>query len=330
MAIIIPVTSGKGGTGKSIFALNISIALAYKKKKVILIDLNLGSSDIHTLFGVESTTPGIGNIIFNKARSIKHLIMETEIYGLYFIPGHSLFPGTANLKKSTREKIIKQIQLLEADYIILDLGSGCSDLNMDFFLISYPGILITTVEQTSIQDTYYFLKSILYYQLINTFPQKSKEREAIKSFVLSNNEENNFNFLSVIDKVSQISSKSGKILMDKIRYFFSRVIINKAGKKEDIQEAYELRNLIRKNLGISVEYTGFFLFDEAVRLSVEKRVPVYIYKPDSYYSISINNAALRIITNPYSAATKIYTQNKDLEKLSLELENMMAKKEQAL
>ena len=43
---IIPISSGKGGVGKTTFAINFSLALARHGKKTILVDLDTGTSAI--------------------------------------------------------------------------------------------------------------------------------------------------------------------------------------------------------------------------------------------------------------------------------------------
>src|SRR5512135_3472386 len=126
MKTILPVASGKGGTGKSVFSFNLSIALSLCKKRVILVDLDLGGSNLHTLLGIENTAPGIGNLIYNKGISLKNLLIETEVEGLAFIPGNALFPGTSNLPFYKKQKILNGIKELQADYVIADLGSGSS------------------------------------------------------------------------------------------------------------------------------------------------------------------------------------------------------------
>ncbi len=51
--MIIGVTGGKGGTGKSFFAINLAAALAKKGKKVILLDCDPDSPSDHILLGAE-------------------------------------------------------------------------------------------------------------------------------------------------------------------------------------------------------------------------------------------------------------------------------------
>ena len=63
MAYILPVAGGKGGVGKSIYSLNIAVTLAKNCKKVVLVDLDLGGSNLHTLLGLKNNQAGLGTYI---------------------------------------------------------------------------------------------------------------------------------------------------------------------------------------------------------------------------------------------------------------------------
>ncbi|MDQ1334298.1 MAG: flagellar biosynthesis protein FlhG, partial [Thermodesulfobacteriota bacterium] len=49
MAHICALGGGKGGSGKTFISANLGVILATHGKKVILIDLDLGASNLHTL-----------------------------------------------------------------------------------------------------------------------------------------------------------------------------------------------------------------------------------------------------------------------------------------
>lgn len=86
MAIILPVASGKGGVGKSIFAVNCAAALAGLGKTTVLIDLDLGASNLHTLLGIKNRHPGIGNLIYRTESNLEALLIETGIPRLFLYP----------------------------------------------------------------------------------------------------------------------------------------------------------------------------------------------------------------------------------------------------
>ena len=49
---VLAVTSGKGGVGKSNFALNFALSLIEQNKKVLIFDVDLGFANIEVLLGI--------------------------------------------------------------------------------------------------------------------------------------------------------------------------------------------------------------------------------------------------------------------------------------
>ena len=47
-----PIAGGKGGTGKSFLAASLGTILAKQGKKILLVDLDLGASNLHTFLGL--------------------------------------------------------------------------------------------------------------------------------------------------------------------------------------------------------------------------------------------------------------------------------------
>ncbi|MEA1910988.1 MAG: P-loop NTPase, partial [Spirochaetota bacterium] len=224
MNTIIPIASGKGGVGKTIFTANLAITLAKMGKTVIAIDLDLGSSNLHTCLGIKNRHPGIGNFIYNKEISLDSLLVKTDIDHLYFIPGDSLIPGTANLQYFIKKKLLKGIQSLVADYILLDLGAGSSYNIVDFFLISQTGLLVTTPETTSILSAYAFLKSAMFRMLFRSFPHKSSEREIIHNFITQRMEGTDNSFLKLTELLSKTNYESGAYSLKQINNFYPRIV----------------------------------------------------------------------------------------------------------
>ena len=54
MSIKIAVTSGKGGTGKTMFAVNLAALLAMNDSRVLIIDMNAGLRNVDLCLGLEN------------------------------------------------------------------------------------------------------------------------------------------------------------------------------------------------------------------------------------------------------------------------------------
>ena len=80
----IAVTSGKGGVGKSNFALNFALSLVEQNRKVLIFDVDLGFANVDVLLG-RSPEESIATMV-EKDLSIWDIIEEGP-NGLLFISG---------------------------------------------------------------------------------------------------------------------------------------------------------------------------------------------------------------------------------------------------
>ncbi len=179
MAKIIPVASGKGGVGKTFFVTNLSILLAQKGQRVVAVDLDLGGSNLHTMLGIKNDLYGIGHYIYDKTLPFDKIIHRTEFDNLKFIPGDALFVGAANIPYFRKKKILSEISKIDADWVILDLGSGSTLNTIDFFLASNCGILVTTPELTAVLNLYSFLKNSFYRYIFNGLKKNAEVRDRL-------------------------------------------------------------------------------------------------------------------------------------------------------
>jgi len=156
------VGGGKGGTGKTFLAANLGLCLSKLGKRVLLVDADLGCANLHTALGMSPPSATLSDFLKGKGRSITDILIETGIPNLSLISGAQDFLEIANPRYSEKLRLIRQIQELDFEYIILDLGAGTSFTILDFFLISDHGILTVLPEPTSIENVYRFIKSAFY------------------------------------------------------------------------------------------------------------------------------------------------------------------------
>ncbi|RPJ83102.1 MAG: MinD/ParA family protein, partial [Acidobacteria bacterium] len=160
---VIPIAGGKGGVGKTLIAANLGAALAMEGHPTILVDLDFGNSNLHTLVGLANRFPGVGDYVAaSPARSLATLAVETDIPNLKFIPGDGRMPFLANMTHSQKQQIIRDLKTLSARYILLDLGAGSSFNVIDLFSVSDRGLVITTPEFPSTMSMLVFLKNLVF------------------------------------------------------------------------------------------------------------------------------------------------------------------------
>ena len=155
---IIAITSGKGGVGKTNFAVNMSIAYAQLGKKVILIDGDLGMANVNVLLNI---VPQYNLMhVINKKKTMKEIINDTE-FGIKFVAGANGFSKIANLSVEELEYFANQFSTLgNADIIIIDTGAGIANNVLQFVAAADEVFVVTTPEPTAITDAYGIIKII--------------------------------------------------------------------------------------------------------------------------------------------------------------------------
>ncbi|MDR2938919.1 MAG: MinD/ParA family protein [Clostridiales bacterium] len=155
---LLAVSSGKGGVGKTNFALNLAIGLLKQGKKVIVIDADFGLANIEILLGLSPRFTLLD--VFSGDKNIEDIII-TGPHGLKFISGGNGLSSLPNINSKQLSYIISNLAYLDRyfDYIIIDTGAGISDSVVNFIRACEDIIVITTPEPTAITDAYSLIKA---------------------------------------------------------------------------------------------------------------------------------------------------------------------------
>ena len=172
------IGGGKGGSGKSFITANMGICLSKLGSRVILIDADLGGANLHTFLGVSPPAFTLSDFIKKRVKNLHEVLIPTEVPNLFLLTGAQDLLNAMDSKNVQKRKLLRSIQHLEADCLLVDLGGGNSISILDFFLMSDGGILVVTPEPTSIENTYRFLKSAFYRRL-----RQSVSSHAVKALI---------------------------------------------------------------------------------------------------------------------------------------------------
>jgi flagellar biosynthesis protein FlhG len=155
----ITVLSGKGGVGKSNLSVNLACALAEGGKKVVLLDADLGLSNIDMLCGITAKY-NLSHLI-EGSKTLNEVLVELT-HNVWILPGGSGIKELADLEESHLVGLIDSLSVLEdrAEILLIDTGAGIHRGVLTFAAAADTLILLTTPEPTSIRDAYGVLKAL--------------------------------------------------------------------------------------------------------------------------------------------------------------------------
>lgn len=126
MCDITAVTSGKGGAGKTMFAVNMASILAMRGRRVLLIDMNTGMRNLDICLGLENQVIfDLSDVISGICKLKKALVREKRFRSLYLLSTPQIC-GKAKVKPE-HMKILCEGLGEKFDNIIIDTPAGLGD-----------------------------------------------------------------------------------------------------------------------------------------------------------------------------------------------------------
>jgi len=294
---IIPVASGKGGVGKSLVAANLAIAFAQAGQRVVLADLDLGASNLHLVLGHQSPKNGIGTFLSDTKSDFEHVIAETDIRGLRFIPGDTEIPGTANLKAHQLKALVRRFLALkdETDILLLDLGAGTHQSILDFFLLSGQGIVVSAPMVTAVLNAYVFLKNTVFRLMSTVFGKGSPAGIYLEKARKDGSGPQRLYIPQILPEIKKIDQASYDKFMTRVSHFHPRLIMNLIDDPKDADVAMKIRRSCEEYLALKIEHLGVIYRDTIQDTALSSRLPVVLYKPQSVLSQAIYRIADKIL-----------------------------------
>jgi flagellar biosynthesis protein FlhG len=145
------LTSGKGGVGTSNLALNLAIALGELGARVVLVDADLGLANIDLLCGLAPALD-LGDVLAGELPLVKALVEGPG--GIRIIPGAHGMRTLVDVLGDAPARLAAELAELEseADFVLVDAGSGLSPGIMTLAAAADEVVLVTTPEPTSVAD----------------------------------------------------------------------------------------------------------------------------------------------------------------------------------
>ncbi len=151
MGKVMVVASGKGGTGKTMFSVNLGATLAKEGNQVVLVDLDMGLRNLDLYFGLENNVVyDVYDVLTGVCKIKQALIRDKRFHNLYVMassPNRSDGHLTPLHMKVLCDKLRE-----EFDYVIVDAPSGIDDGLVIAVAGADEAILVVTPDYSSLRD----------------------------------------------------------------------------------------------------------------------------------------------------------------------------------
>jgi flagellar biosynthesis protein FlhG len=155
---IIAIASGKGGVGKTWFAITLAHALSRRGRRPLLFDGDLGLANVDIQLGL-MPHHDLGGVLAGRL-SLAQATLAYETGGFDIVAGRSGCGRLASVPEARLAAL--DVELAHAaghyDHVILDLGAGVERTVRRLTRLAGSCIVVVTDEPTSLTDAYAFIK----------------------------------------------------------------------------------------------------------------------------------------------------------------------------
>jgi len=264
--VIIPIAGGKGGVGKSFITASLGAHLASLGWRVVMIDLDLGAANLHTLMGIRPPVQGVPQFLNRSAAGLDETAIATGTDNLSLISAAHANIEIPNLYHQQKLKIIRGMGRLDYDIVLVDLGGGTHFNTLDFYLTAPSGLLVFTPEPTAVENAIRFIKAVYLRRLKQVIKQNTFT--AIVNDSVDQAQQGKLNTPDIIDLILRHDPDKEPRLREELAQFTFQLVMNKFRKNHDIRLGENLAIVCNRHFYSRFAFLGAVSYDEHVHDSV--------------------------------------------------------------
>jgi flagellar biosynthesis protein FlhG len=257
---VVAVGGAKGGIGKSTLSASTATALANLGYRVVAIDMDLGGAGLHLFLGVRTPAHTLGHWWHGGTNDLTAALHPTEHAMLSLIAGDASVLGSTNINHGQKQKLLRQIHRLPADFVVLDLGGDTSFNTLDFFLFADHRLVVTTADPASVLEAYSFIKVALLRRLAQyvgaeaTRPRFAPAAEArLRQFVADCRQPGAEHVSSLVAALPALDPEAGSAVATILREVRPRLVLNLSDPTAGKEIIERIRDACQQHLRIDVD-----------------------------------------------------------------------------
>lgn len=291
------IAGGKGGIGKSFLATNFGILLSMHGYRVLMVDADIGAANLHTFFGIEGSKLSLSSFLKQQISDIRPLIIKTRVPNLDLISGANDSLDIADISSARIMTLKDAIRTTDYDYVLLDIGPGTNSNSLDLFLMSDQGVLLTTPEPTSIENTYRFLKCLFLRRIrnVSNSQQDSMLKEMLHKIFTGNWNRRIKTVADILNQLRQLDPERGRLLKEVLGQTSVSLIVNQTSRPADSDLGPSLKRACYDYFGVEIGFLGDICHEDSVAESIRNRTPLTQHNSQSRAAKAIEACLQRLV-----------------------------------
>jgi flagellar biosynthesis protein FlhG len=290
---LVAVGGGRGGVGKSLVAVNLAVYFAQLGKSVVLVDADASGSNLHSHFGLKAASSEAG-IAERGALAARQALVATSVPGLALLPFAHDTPGPSlALRAGRKMRWLGALRALPADYLVVDVGPGHSDMAADLMLAADVAVAVTVPEPTAVEATYRFVRAAFRRKLRRTLT-RDKLRWSMVERALS--ELGSLRApIEIVHKLAKMDRPLAELAWAQALGMRVQLVVNQTRVRTDVELGSWMSGLISRHYGVALDELGHIEHDDTVWLTVRRNKPLLVDSPTSKSARNLERIARRVV-----------------------------------
>lgn len=293
------IGGGKGGVGKTLVTSSLGILLASCGKRVLIVDADFGAANLHTFFGVKGSKTSLSNFLKGEALDFSNLIVDSGVMNLYLACGEKDSLDVADINDKGVAMLRSVLFRAPFDYVLLDIGPGTGASHLDLFLMAQKGIIVTSAEPTSVENSYRFLKCLFLRRMRNAVndTDDSALKDALHRLFTNNWSQRVKTISDILQQLKLMDPQNGTLLDELMGGMKIGIIVNNASGPVDPGFGPSMERACADYFGVGIRHTGDIGRDSAVPESVRLKKPLMLHAPESEAAMALKGCFSRLIAS---------------------------------
>jgi flagellar biosynthesis protein FlhG len=181
----------------------------------------------------------------------------------------------------------------------MDIGPGTGASHLDLFLTAETGLIVTSTEPTSVENSYRFMKCLFLRKMRNAVngSEHSVLKDALHRLFTNNWAQRVKTISDILQQLKMMDPQNGTLLDELMGGMKIGIIVNSASGAVDPGFGPSMERACADYFGVDIRHIGDIGSDASVPESVKLKKPLVLHAPESEASRALKKCFSKLVSS---------------------------------